>query len=90
MQYKPSPGNALGKDGNALGMDEAAAEADQKELEMLSNALGKVGDALGMDEACKPSPGVLNLFKSQLGQKLQHKTQIFLYPLFFNFGRKNP
>ena len=32
---------------------------------------------------------VLNLFGYQLDQKLQHKTHIFLYPLFFNCGRKN-
>ena len=32
---------------------------------------------------------VLNKSKLQLGQKLQHKTLIFLSPLFFNFGRKN-
>ena len=33
---------------------------------------------------------VLNKSKYQLDQKLQHKTHIFLYPLFFNCGRKNP
>ena len=32
---------------------------------------------------------VLNKSKSQLDQKLQDKTQHFLSPLFFNFGRKN-
>jgi hypothetical protein len=33
---------------------------------------------------------VLNMSKSQLDKKLQHKTQIFLFQFFFNFGRKNP
>ena len=33
---------------------------------------------------------VLNMSKSQLNQKLQHKTQIFLIQFFFNFGKKNP
>ena len=32
---------------------------------------------------------VLNKSKSQLDQKLQDKTQNFLSPLFFNYGRKN-
>ena len=31
---------------------------------------------------------VLNASKAQLDQKLQDKTQIFLFPVFFNFGRK--
>ena len=33
---------------------------------------------------------VLNLSKSQLDQKLQQKTEVLLFPFFFNFGRKNP
>ena len=33
---------------------------------------------------------VLNLSKSQLDQKLQQKTEVLLFPIFFNFGRKNP
>ena len=32
---------------------------------------------------------VLNMSKSQLNQKLQHKTQIFIFQFLFNFGRKN-
>ena len=33
---------------------------------------------------------VLKLSKSQLDQKLQQKTEVLLFPFFFNFGRKNP
>ena len=29
-----------------------------------------------------------NMFKSQLDQKLQHKSQMFLTTVFFNFGKK--
>jgi hypothetical protein len=32
---------------------------------------------------------VLNMYKSQLDQKLKAKTQIILFLFFFNFGRKN-
>jgi len=31
----------------------------------------------------------LNASKAQLNQKLQDKTKIFLFPFFFNFGRKS-
>ena len=31
---------------------------------------------------------VLKVSTSRLDQKLQHKTQNFLFPFFFNFGRK--
>ena len=32
----------------------------------------------------------LDVSKSQLDQKLQHKSQMLLTTVFFNFGRKNP